>query len=93
MQVNKILFIIKISKNTCFITGEHIGYMLSKTLVKFIKQVKKSYMQRGFCVTEIRMDRKFELIRDKLAELQINMNVVSRYEHVLEAYNCIRTMK
>ena len=83
MQENKITFIITVSKNICFVTGEHIGNTLSKTLVKFIKQVKKPYMQRGFCVTEICMGGKCETIRDKLAELQINMNVVSRDEHVL----------
>ena len=39
------------------------------------------------------MDGKFEPIRVDLAELQINMNVVSRDEHVPEFRRCIRTIK
>ena len=39
MQVDKILFIITISKNICFITGKRIGDMNSQTLVTYIKQV------------------------------------------------------
>ena len=62
MKANKIPFIITISKNICFITGEHIGDIKFKTLVTPIKKVKKECMQSGFCVTEIFMDGQFELI-------------------------------
>ena len=93
MQVNEILLIITISKNICFINGERIGDMRSKTLVTSINRVKKAYMQRGFCVTGICMDGQFEPIRANLAELQINMNVVSCDEQVPEDECCIRTIK
>ena len=47
-----------------------------------MKQVKEVYMQRGFKVQNVLMDRQFTCIRGNLAELHINLNIFSNYEPV-----------
>ena len=71
-------------------TAEHIANTEVSKLQYSIRQVKHVYMQQGFNITNILMDGKFARIRGKLAELQINLNICSNYEHMgeIERLNC-----
>ena len=50
-------------------------------------------MQRGFKITNILMDGQFACIRGNLAELQINLNICSNDEHVVEIKQLNHTLK
>ena len=93
MFINGIRFINTISRHVNFMTAEHIANAKASTLQESIRQVKKFYMQRGFKITNILMDGKFTCIRGNLAELQINLNIYSKNEHIGKIERINRTIK
>ena len=93
MFVNKIPFFITISRHLRFGTAENISNQNMKTLLASVKQVKSTYMKRGFILTHVLMDGQFEPLRADLADIQIDLNTVSADEHVPEIERHIRTVK
>ena len=84
MFINCIRFVNTILRHVKFVTAEHIANTEESKLQESIRQVKQVYMQRGFKITNILMDGQFTCIRGNLAELQINLNICSNNEHVVE---------
>ena len=90
MFINGIQFIKTISRHVKFMKAEHIANAETSILQEPIRQVKQVYIQQGFNITNILMDGQFTRIRGNLAELQINLNIISNEEHVgeIEQLNC-----
>ena len=82
MFINRTRFINTISRHLKFMTAEHIVNTYSTTLKDSISQVKHIYMKQGFKITNILENRQLVCIRGNLAELQININVCSNYDHM-----------
>ena len=93
MFVNRIPFFMSISRHIKFGTAEMITTQKADTLMTAIKHVKSAYLQRGFKITHLLLDRQFELLRGDAAGIGITLNIVSRDEHVPEAERYIRTVK
>jgi hypothetical protein len=93
MFVNKIPFLVTISRNIKFGTVEALKSRKLKELLAAIKSVKRIYNLRGFKITSAHVDNEFEPMRGDLQELGIGLNVVSADEHVPEIERYIRTVK
>jgi Reverse transcriptase (RNA-dependent DNA polymerase)/Zinc knuckle len=93
MFVNKIPFLVSISRHIKFCTAELLQNQQSKTLLTAIKHIKSVYSKRGFNITVMLMDGQFDSLRGDLAELNITLNIVSNDEHVPEIERHIRTLK
>jgi hypothetical protein len=93
MFVNRFPFVMTISRHLKFGTAEYIKNQKDDTILTAIKHVKGLYMHRGFKITHMLMDGQFESLRADIADLQINLNTVSRDEHVPEIERRIRTVK
>jgi hypothetical protein len=77
MFVNKLPFFMTVSRHLRFGTAENITNQTKKTLLASIKQVKSTYLKRGFILTDLLMDGQFEPLRADLADMQLNLNTVS----------------
>jgi hypothetical protein len=93
MFVNKIIFFVTVSWYLRFGTVEMILNWSNKTVLTAMKQVKSAYMQRGFILSTLLMDGKFEPLCGKLADMQITLNTVSNDKHVPDVERYIRTVK
>jgi hypothetical protein len=63
MYVNKIPFLMTISRNIRFATSTNIKNQSSKTILASLKMIKRVYDQRGFKITQINTDGGFESLR------------------------------
>ena len=79
--ISGICFINIISRHLKFIMAEYIANTEATTLQEYIKQVRQFYMEWGFKLTNILVDRQSTCIRGKLVELKINLNVCSNDGH------------
>jgi hypothetical protein len=93
MFVNKLPFFVTISRNIKFCTAQLIPDQKHETLTKAVRDVRATYMKRGFRVKNLLMDGQFEVLRGNLAEFQITLNTVAMGEHVPEVERHIRTIK
>jgi hypothetical protein len=93
MFVNKLPFMVTISRNIKFCTAELILDQKQETLFAAIKAVRNIYAKRGFAVKCILMDGQFEVLHGDLAGAGMTLNTVARGEHVPEAERQIRTIK
>ena len=93
LYVNKLPFIATISRYIRFGTVEFLRNQKATTLIEHIKQVNRLYRQRGFRPTYALMDGQFEPLRGELANMGIQLNIVSNDEHVPEIERQIRTLK
>ena len=93
MFVNKVAFLVTISRHLYFGTTEAIANQQLKTVAQSIKQEYKLYLQRGFRITHLLMDGQFEHIQGHLVDVQVIVNIFLRDEHVPEVERFIRTLK
>ncbi len=93
MFVNKIPFLMTVSRYIKFGTAVMIKNKSNKTILAQIKAIQKVYMRRGFVITTLLMDGGFESMRADLADLRITLNTVSNAEHVPDIERHIRTIK
>jgi hypothetical protein len=93
MFVNKIPFLVSISHNIKFGTIETIKNRQHKTILLGIKHIKALYAQRGFRVRMAHTDNEFAAMRADLLDMKIDLNVVSKDEHVPEVERYICTIK
>jgi len=93
MAINKIPFVITVSRHIHFGTAKLICNKSKTTIMTLIQQVVRAYHARGFRVRNILGDGGFECIRNSLADMGIMLNVASRNEHVPEVERYIRTVK
>ena len=64
--VNKIAFMITLSRKIWFTTVEHLAHRKSQDIFRAFKIVFKIYLQRGFRVTDINVDGEFAPIKPLL---------------------------
>ena len=93
MYVNKVPFLMSISRHIRFGTAQHIKNQQGVTIFNGIRAVHQIYLQRGFRIRNAFMDGQFEPLRGNLAELGILLNTASNDEHVPEIERQIRTVK
>jgi hypothetical protein len=93
MKVNKIPFMISISRNIKFGTSEMIPIMKTTTMLDCIKNIKAIYARRGFRITNMMVDGQFETLWGELGDMQITLDTVSKDEHMPEIERYIRTVK
>ena len=93
LYVNKLPFIATISRYIRFGTVEYLRNQKSATLIEHVKQVNRLYRQRGFRPLYALMDGQFEPLRGDLADMGIQLNIISNDEHVPEIERQIRTLK
>jgi hypothetical protein len=93
MYVNKIPFFVSISRHIKFGTAEMLKSESAAQLMASFKLVTQTYVTRGFRVTSMMVDGKFEPLQGELAGLGIDVNCVSRDAHVPEIERHIRTVK
>jgi hypothetical protein len=95
MFVNKLPFSVSISRNIKFCTAQLIPDQKHKTLTKAVRDVRATYMKRGFRphkdVTHGRCQ--FEVLRVYLAKFQITLNTVAIGEHIPEVECHIQTIR
>jgi hypothetical protein len=89
----KIPFFMTMSRHIKFGTSETLKNQYNKTILAAIKQVKNVYAKSGFRILHLLMDGQFEPLRAEPADLQINLNTVSKNKHVPEIERCIHTVK
>ena len=93
MKVNKIPFLISISRAIKFGTVTLLANQKMETVLTCVKQICAVYAKPGFKITTLLMDGEFDSISGPLAGMGITLNMVSRGEHVPEAERRIRTIK
>ena len=93
MYVNKIPFLISISRHIRFGTAQHIKNQQGMTIFNGIRAVHRIYLQHGFRIRNAFMDGQFEPLRGNLAELGILLNMASNNKHVPEIERQIQTVK
>ena len=93
MYVNKIPFLMSVSRHIRFGTAQHIKNQQGETIFNGIRAIHQIYLQRGFQIRNAFMDGQFEPLRGNLAELGILLNTASNDEHVPEIERQIRTVK
>jgi len=84
MAINKIPFVITMSRHIHFGPAELIRNKSKTTIMTSIQQVVRAYHARGFKVRNILGDGGFECVRNCLADMGITLNIASRNEHVPE---------
>lgn len=93
MFINRIPFLMTISRNIKFGTAERLENREAATIAKAIKNVHDIYRTRGFKVTTILMDGEFQVLAGNLAELGVVLNTAANDEHVGDIERYIRTVK
>jgi hypothetical protein len=93
MYVNKIPFMLTVSRVVQFTTIEKLNNKQDSTLVLAITKVCRLYERRGFEIHICMMDNEFESIRGSLLLNKIALNTCAPGEHVPEIERKIRTVK
>ena len=93
MFVNRIPFLVSISRKLKFGTVELLGSRSALNVMKSVRNIKHVYERRGFTIGVSIMDNEFENLRGKFMELGILLNVTARNEHVPEIERYIRIIK
>jgi hypothetical protein len=93
MYVNKIVFLVTVSRNIRFGTTERLLSRNADVVGKALVNVTSFYRQRGFRVKECHGDGEFETLRATVADAHASLNITSESEHVPEIERYIRTLK
>jgi len=93
MFVNKIAFLVTVSRNIRFGTTERLASRQVKEVGKALVNVIKMYRQRGFHVKTCNGDGEFQPLRGILADATSQLNITAEDEHVPEVERYIRTLK
>jgi hypothetical protein len=93
MFVNKIVFLVTISRGIKFGTAETLKDRKHPMIMSAIKHVVALYSKRGFRVSDAHTNNEFEPMRADLMDAKVNLNMTSNNEHVLEIERHIRTVK
>ena len=85
MFVNKLPFLVAISRNLKFGTAALITDQKHGTLVTAVRDVHNIYNKRGFTIATMLMDGQFEGITGDLSGFGVTLNTVARGKHVPES--------
>ncbi|EJK65994.1 hypothetical protein THAOC_13102 [Thalassiosira oceanica] len=92
MFVNKLPFLITMSRKVKFITVEFLSSRSAKQLSKRLKRVLRVYGRAGFNVQAVLMDMEFDKVAESL-EGEIVINTAAAREHIAEIEREIRHTK
>jgi hypothetical protein len=93
MKVNKMPFLMSISRAIKFGTVAWLKNAKAETILTHIRNIRNICVSRGFILKIVEVDGQFEPLRGDLAEMGITLNKCSREEHVPVAERRIRTLK
>ena len=107
MFVNDITFLLTVSRHIDFVTAQYVPSKKCSGYIKPIEMVCNMYAKRGFVVTAILADPKFNHLQNFLNKsgecigyiapnsnsIERSINVTAKNEHVKEAERNIRTVK
>jgi len=93
MFINKIPFIMMMSRNIHFDTAELVKDMKNNTLITSIEQVIQAYQTHGFKIKAILADGQFKHTQQIIEQKGIILNICMANEHVPEIERYIRTIK
>jgi hypothetical protein len=93
MHMNRIPFLITISRNIKFATIELLANRQEDTIAKCITNIMRLYGSRGFLVNMTHADGEFEVLRGGLSDAGSSLNVCSNAEHVPKIERFIWTVK
>jgi hypothetical protein len=93
MFVNKLAFVVTISRDIHFSTVELIGNRAPSTVLHSLVTVMQLYKRRGFQIKHILMDGEFHNLVGPISDHGASLNTASRAEHVPEIERFIRTLK
>ena len=94
MKVNGLPFLTTISKNIMYRTAEWASGTTGADYFKLLTNVIRIYISAGFRVQEIRCDREYASIKNKVEDhFNLQMNLANAQEHVPEAERNNRTLK
>ena len=91
MFVNKIPILASVSRNIHYSTATVLRSAKAEELYLGITEIMKQYEYRGMKVTTILVDKQFECVGSRFPG--VDVNVVSRDEHVPEIERLIRVIK
>lgn len=93
MFINRIPFLVTISKGLKFGTVTHILNKKDTTVISALKHIKTMYEFRGFWINICKADYAFESMQEKMEEMGLGLNTTAENEHVAEIEWYIRTIK
>ena len=84
--VNKIPFFLTLSCKICFTAINHLADRTVPQIFKAFKEIYQYYLQRGFCITMVHVDREFAPLKVLIESLPGGplVNLASPDEHVPE---------
>ena len=93
--VDKIPFLVTISRQLKFITGDRLPNREVRTIVSALLRVFSLYHKRGFKITVCNMDNEFEPLQNVMLSRTggVPLNICAPDEHVPEVERAIRTIK
>jgi len=91
MFINKIPFLITVSRGLRFGTVEVLKNRQIPTVVAALRNVIRAYRRRGFRVVECHVDPEFQVLQEHFGDL--TLNVCAENEHVPDIERYIRTTK
>jgi hypothetical protein len=81
--INKIPFLLSISRNITFITGTALNNRKAKSIISALKEIHGIYRKRGFRITNVLGDGEFECTRGFIAtDLKLELNICGEDEHI-----------
>jgi len=91
MFVNRLPFLVLISRNITLITVTYMPSQTTADLNKGMKQIVSVYQRRGLTVTTAMVDNQFNPLRGLVGD--VDLNVTAAAEHAPEVERCIRMIK
>ena len=93
MYIQGLTFLTTISKRICYRTIEYIPDRSKDSICTALDNVFRIYNVNRFVVTKMRADPEFEMLRDVMLDLDIELECCSAQEHVPEIERSIRVIK
>ena len=93
MYVGDLMFVVTLSNDIMFGTGEHIKNRELETILPCIKRFFAIYSLRGFKVKNFIADNEFDGLSTEIMSLGSSLTVVSANEHVGTIERRVRTIK
>jgi hypothetical protein len=93
--VNKIPFLLTLSRNIYFSTVTHLAEQKSGTIFKAFSNIYKYYREHGFQINVVTADNEFKLLVEMMYDLpgapRLNLTAPDKHEPYIEC--CIRVVK
>ena len=93
--VNKIIFLITLSRKIGFTATSHLPTQTVRDIFKYFWRIYVFYLKHGFKITTVQADGEFSPLRELIAEMSSGpmVNLTSSNEHIPEIVRIIRVIK